>query len=102
MLSHISTKTQQSWVNRYESGWLKDVLINAIDHHITKEKALSASQINDWGARLTGWVRREKKPRLVNPGVFSTASSFTPEDYRAIFGDEPEQHDELSNEETQQ
>lgn len=65
VLKFISPAVQQNWVNRYEKTWLIDVLINAISYHSSKENALNASKINDWGLRLQRWLAREKKPCLI-------------------------------------
>lgn len=66
VLQAISPSVQKTWVQRYELNWLKNSLLNAIQHHLEKENATSVAQIRDWGKRLVKWLRYEKKPRLLN------------------------------------
>lgn len=65
VLKNISTDVQKKWANRYEISWLKKTLLNAIHYHLEKENAKNPAQIVDWGLRLGKWLRREKKPHLL-------------------------------------
>lgn len=65
VLRFISTGVQEKWVARYEINWLKTKLLDAICHHLEKENAQNPAQITDWGLRLGKWLRREKKPNLL-------------------------------------
>lgn len=67
VVSKISAATRKSWVSRYEETWLSKTLINAIEYHIAKENALDPAEINDWGVRLVKWLRRERKPSILDP-----------------------------------
>ena len=66
-LSRISSGVQASWINRYDPAWLAKVLTNAVHHFMEKENALNAAEINEWGLKLGKWLRREKKPSLLDP-----------------------------------
>ncbi len=69
VLQAISPSVQKAWVERYEIGWLKQKLLDAIAHHLNKENAANPSEIRDWGLRLVKWLRYEKKPLLIESGA---------------------------------
>lgn len=73
VLQFISYTVQEKWVARYELDWLKKNLVNAIHYHLEKENASNPAKIKDWGLRLGKWLRREKKPNLIDSGANLTA-----------------------------
>lgn len=88
VLPFITDRIQRSWVARYERTWLIETLVNACEFYMTDFNASNAADIENWGVKLTGWVRREKKPRLVHPGVFNGQPAIDPNSDAYIFGEE--------------
>lgn len=95
VLDSIHPDTQKTWAKRYEINWLKEKIDQCIEYYIAETNA-EASRIDQWGLKLTTWLRREKKPALAHPSVFSghpcdrplTAKEEAREDMRHALGDE--------------
>lgn len=60
VLSRVSIDLQQDWVDRYESKWLKDSILHAIQ---TYAKNDPIDCISDWAEKLIRWFKIEKKPK---------------------------------------
>lgn len=61
VLRQVSIELQQEWVDRYDTLWLKNVILQAVQYH-TKEIPIHV--IADWEEKLIRWFTREKHPKL--------------------------------------
>jgi hypothetical protein len=96
VLSRISTTVQRGWIEKYDRKWLCSKLRQAVDHYLVEEKALKPAQVERWGVKLVGWLNRERKPRLVNPGLFGGPSESYFESDEYIFGEDAKSAPEVT------
>lgn len=61
VLSRIPIETQQDWVDTYDTKWLKDSLLHAIETH-SKNNPIDC--VKDWPEKLARWFKIEKKPKF--------------------------------------
>jgi hypothetical protein len=61
VLQFVPADVQRSWIDRWTKASITATLHNGIDHYMTEAGAQSIAGVTDWGAKLTRWMRGEKK-----------------------------------------
>lgn len=58
----IPRAVQASWLDRYDTIWLKEALTHAIEYHLTKAGKRWPNGVSDWGKKFDSWLAREENP----------------------------------------
>lgn len=79
VLPQVSIAIQRSWVETFDSAWLKLCLVRAVEHHMGRAAAQRPNDIKDWSKKFSAWLGHERDPKLrAKPKILRPKEESTP------------------------